>query len=130
MLLENPVLDKYRHYLEKIREYRPHQLSETEEKILAEISPVGPGNWNKLFEKVLSMIKFGEAGRTEEEVLSDLYNPDRRIRIKSAREFTEGLESQKHILTHIFNMILANKMMMDRLRKFPDWVSSMTSITR
>ena len=40
--------------------------------------------------KVLTMIKFGEAGRTEEEVLSDLYNPDRRIRIKSAKEFTEG----------------------------------------
>ncbi|MCX9081667.1 MAG: M3 family oligoendopeptidase [Candidatus Methanoperedens sp.] len=124
-LLEDPSLDKYRHYLEKLRKYRPHQLAETEEKILAELSPVGAGNWNKLFEKVLSMIKFGEAGRTEEEVLSDLYNPDRRIRITSAGEFTEGLESQKHILTHIFNTILADKMIMDRLRIFPDWVSSM-----
>ena len=124
-LLQDPSLDKYRHYLEKLRKYRPHQLTETEEKILAEKSPVGAGNWNKLFEKVLSMIKFGEAGRTEEEVLSDLYNPDRRIRIKSAGEFTEGLESQKHILTHIFNTILADKMIMDRLRIFPDWVSSM-----
>ncbi len=125
LLLVNPALDKYRHYLEKLRKYRPHQLTEIEEKILAEISPVGAGNLNKLFEKVLSLIKFGEAGRTEEEVLSDLYNPDRRIRIKSAKEFTEGLESQKHILTHIFNTILANKMIMDRLRRFPDWVSSM-----
>jgi len=124
-LLENPALGKYRHYLEKIRKYRPHQLLETEEKILAEISPVGAGNWNKLFEKVLSMIKFGEAGRTEEEVLSDLYDPDRMIRITSAREFTEGLESQNHILTHIFNTILADKMIMDRLRRFPEWVSSM-----
>src|SRR5665811_57222 len=124
-LLENPALGKYRHYLEKLRKYRPHQLIETDEKILAEISPVGAGNWNKLFEKVLSMIKFGEAGRTEEEVLSDLYDPDRMIRIKSAKEFTEGLESQKHILTHIFNTILADKMIMDRLRRFPDWVSSM-----
>src|SRR5665811_439966 len=69
-LLENPALGKYRHYLEKLRKYRPHQLTETEEKILAEITPVGAGNWNKLFEKVLSTIKFGEAGRTEEEVLS------------------------------------------------------------
>ena len=124
-LLENLALGKYRHYLEKLRKYRPHQLIETEEKILAEISPVGAGNWNKLFEKVLSTIKFGEAGRTEEEVLSDLYDPDRMIRIKSAKEFTEGLESQKHILTHIFNTILADKMIMDRLRRFPDWVSSM-----
>jgi oligoendopeptidase F len=125
IFLEDPALGKYRHYLEKLRKYRPHQLTETEEKILAELSPVGTGNWNKLFEKVLSMKKFGEAGRTEEEVLSDLYDPDRSIRIKSAMEFTEGLESQKHILTHIFNTILADKMIMDRLRRFPDWVSSM-----
>ena len=124
-LLENLALGNYRHYLEKLRKHRPHQLIETEEKILAEISPVGAGNWNKLFEKVLSTIKFGEAGRTEEEVLSDLYDSDRMIRIKSAKEFTEGLESQKHILTHIFNTILADKMIMDRLRRFPDWVSSM-----
>ncbi|MCE8427964.1 MAG: M3 family oligoendopeptidase [Candidatus Methanoperedens sp.] len=125
LLLENLALGRYRHYLEKLRKYRPHQLIETEEKILAEISPVGAGNWNKLFEKVLSILKFGEAGRTQEEVLSDLYDPDRMIRIKSAKEFTEGLESQKHILTHIFNTILADKMIMDRLRRFPDWVSSM-----
>ncbi len=124
-ILENPALGKYRHYLEKLRKYRQHQIIETEEKILTEISPVGAGNWNKLFEKVLSMIKFGEAGRTEEEVLLDLYDPDRTIRKKSAREFTEGLESQKHILTHIFNTILADKMIMDRLRRFQDWVSSM-----
>jgi len=124
-LLENVVLGRYRHYLEKLRKFRPHQLIEAEEKILAEISPVGAGNWNKLFEKVLSVIKFGEAGRTEEEVLSDLNNPDRLIRIKSVREFTVGLKSQEHILTHIFNTILADKMIMDRLRRFPDWVSSM-----
>jgi oligoendopeptidase F len=37
--------------LENLREYPPHQLLENEEKILAETSPVGAGNWDKLFEK-------------------------------------------------------------------------------
>lgn len=124
-LLDSHVISKYRHYLEKIRKYRPHQLTEIEEELLAEISPVGASSWNKLFEKLLSRIKFGDAGRTEEEVLSDLYDPDRQVRIKASEEFTGGLSSQLHILTHIFNTILADKMIMDRLRKYPDWISSM-----
>jgi oligoendopeptidase F len=124
-LLENPIISKYRHYLEKLRKYRPHQLTEIEERLLAEISPVGVSSWNKLFEKSLSQIKFGKAGRAEEEVLSDLYKPARQTRIRAAEEFTEGLSSQLHILAHIFNTILADKMIMDRLRKYPDWISSM-----
>jgi oligoendopeptidase F len=59
------------------------------------------------------------------EICSPQNSESQGIRIKSAMEFTEGLESQKHILTHIFNTILADKMIMDRLRRFPEWVSSM-----
>ncbi len=122
-LLEDPVVVKYRHYLTKLREYRPHLLSETEERLLEEISPVGASSWNRLFEKVISQTKFG--GRVEEEVLAELYDPDRQVRIKAARDFTEGLTSQQHILTHIFNTILADRMISDRLRKFPEWISYM-----
>ncbi|MCX9076218.1 MAG: hypothetical protein OIN88_16480 [Candidatus Methanoperedens sp.] len=124
-ILDNPVIHKYRHYLQKLRKYRPHHLEEIEEKLLAEISPTGIGSWIKLFEKVLSRIKFGRESRTQEEVLSDLYSPDRQIRIKAAEDFTEGLSSQLHILNHIFNTILADKMITDRLRKYPEWISSM-----
>ncbi|MDW7776066.1 MAG: M3 family oligoendopeptidase [Methanosarcinales archaeon] len=124
-LLDDPLIRKYRHYLEKLRKYRPHQLTEIEEKLLAELSPIGTSSWNKLFEKVLSQMKFGETGRAEEEVLSDLYNPDREIRKQASNDFTQGLSSQLHILTHIFNNILADKMILDRLRNYPEWISSM-----
>lgn len=122
-LLEDPAMSRYRHFLTNLRKYRPHLLTETEEKLLEEISPVGAGSWNKLFEKVISNTRFG--GRVEEEVLAELYNPDRQVRIIAARDFTEGLTSQLQILTHIFNTILADRMIKDRLRKFPDWVSYM-----
>lgn len=122
-LLEDPAVSQYRHYLTKLRKYRPHLLSETEERLLEEISPVGADSWNRLFEKVISQAKFGE--KAEEEVLAELYDPDRKVRIKAAKDFTEGLTSRLHILTHIFNTILADRMIKDRLRKFPDWVSYM-----
>jgi len=125
LLLGNPELGKYRHYLEKLRKYSPHLLSEVEEKLLAEVSPVGVSSWEKLFEKLLSQMKFGVAGRTEEEVLSELYNPDREVRKKASEEFTAGLSGQLHILSHTFNTVLADKMITDRLRKYPDWISSM-----
>ncbi|MCI5133289.1 MAG: oligoendopeptidase F, partial [Candidatus Electrothrix sp. EH2] len=54
--------------------------------------------------------------------LSDLYDSDRKIRRKAAQELTQGLQSQLHVLTHIFNTILADKMISDRLRKYPSWI--------
>ena len=38
---------------------------------------------------------------------------------------TDGLNKNKHILTHIFNTLAADKMITDRLRKHGSWVSSM-----
>ncbi len=115
----------FHHYLQNIRRYADHMLSATEETLLIEIAPVGTGSWTNLFEKVLGNLQFGEDKRSEEEVLSDLYSPDRNVRSQAADDLTNGLQSQMHILTHIFNTLLADKMIDDRLRKHPSWVNSM-----
>jgi oligoendopeptidase F len=114
----------YRHYLSNIRKYRNHLLSESEESLLLEISPVGKESWITLFEKLMGNLEFGESKRGEEEVLSDLHDANREVRRAAATELSEGLQSQLHILTHIFNTILADKMIDDRMRKYPSWVSS------
>lgn len=124
-LLDQDTLAQYRHYLQTLRKNRPHQLSEIEEKILLEKEIVGRRSWTTLFNKVLSSYKFGSRQRTEEEVLTDLYNPDRETRKTAAAELTEGLQTNSHILTHIFNTLAADKMVTDRLRKHSSWVSSM-----
>jgi len=123
--LSSEVLAHYRHYLANMRRYAPHQLSQIEEKLLLERAPVGRGAWTTLFEKVMGHLKFGEHGRSEEEVLSDLYSGDRQVRHQAAVELTTGLGSQLHVLTHIFNTLLADKMINDRLRQYSSWVSSM-----
>lgn len=124
-LLDSEELAHYRHYLKSLRRYAPHQLSRSEETLLLEKSPVGRSSWNNLFDKVMGHLKFGENQRSEEQVLTDLYSQDRLIRAQAARELTDGLNSQLHILTHIFNTILADKMIDDRLRKHDSWLSSM-----
>ncbi|NPA94558.1 MAG: M3 family oligoendopeptidase [Thermodesulfobacteria bacterium] len=124
-LLSDPVLEHYRHYLKALRRYKPHLLSETEERLLAEISPVGRSSWINLFDKVLAHQRYGKEERTQEEVLKDLYVPDREVRKKASEEFTEGLKKEILVFTHTFNTVLADKMIEDRLRKYPNWISSM-----
>ena len=124
-LLVDPQLDDYRHYLQTLRRYRPHQLEEIEERLLIETKTVGRKSWTTLFEKVIGNLLFGAGERTEEEVLSDLYHPDRSVRKVAADELTAGLKSQNHILTHIYNTLAAEKMLNDRLRHHQLWVSSM-----
>ncbi len=124
-LCRAPKLARYRHHLESMRRYADHLLSREEETLLLERAPVGRSSWTSLFDKVMGHMKFGEDGRTEEEVLSDLYSPDRETRKKAAGELTCGLKSQLHVLTHIFNTILADKMIDDRLRRYGSWLSSM-----
>ena len=124
-LLNSPQIVPYRHYLDALRRYRPHQLTEAEEKILLEKEVVGRNSWTTLFNKVLSELKFGKNNRSEEEVLTDLYHADRDVRQTAATEMTEGLRENNHILTHIFNTLAADKMITDRLRKHSSWVSSM-----
>ncbi|MFQ6758178.1 MAG: oligoendopeptidase F [Deltaproteobacteria bacterium] len=124
-LLADTTLAHYRHHLESMRRYARHLLSMAEETLLIEKAPVGRSSWTNLFEKVMGHLKFGERQRSEEEVLTDLYSPEREVRSQAADELTEGLKSQLHVLTHIFNTLLAEKMIDDRLRKYDSWVSSM-----
>jgi len=121
-VLDHPYLASYRHYLESVRRYRPHMLSEAEERLLAEKEPIGAVAWNTLFDKVLSQLRFGDRQRTESEVLSDLYHANREVRQQAAGELTAGLNGVLHILTHIFNTILLDKSINDRLRKYPHWL--------
>ena len=124
-LLSSPLLAPYSHYLRTMRKFRPHQLSEKEEKLLLEKEVVGRNSWTTLFEKIFAHQKFGEQGRTEEEVLTDLYHEKRAVRKQAATDMTLGLKDQSHLLCHVFNTLAADKMITDRLRGFESWLSAM-----
>jgi len=73
----------------------------------------------------MGQMRFGDKGRTEEEVLTDLYAADREVRRRAASEMTDGLRLQLHVLTHVFNTLAAEKMIIDRLRGYQSWIASM-----
>lgn len=121
--LQLEEISSYAHYLSTLRKYAGHLLTEDQEVLQVDLSPVGRESWLILFEKLMGHLSFGDKKRSEEEVLADLYDTNREIRKNAALELTQGLKSQLHILTHIFNTILAEKMIVDRLRNYPSWVS-------
>jgi oligoendopeptidase F len=134
-LLAADGLDFARHYLENARRYRPHLLSEPEERIVAEKSVTGRGAWTRLFSEVVSAVtvrlpEVAQEGEDEggdvslEVALSKLQSSDRDVRRASAEAITEGLAPGLRTRAFIFNTLMHDKAVEDRLRNYPTWLSS------
>ena len=125
-LLADPALAKRRHLLASMRRYRPHVLTEPEERLLEETANTGERAWGRLFDEVLGAARFRvnidgqEQEVSEEEVLSLLYHPDREQRKRAAEALTDGLKEHERVLAFIFNTLVQNKATEDRLRTYED----------
>jgi oligoendopeptidase F len=127
-LLEAEDLDTSRHHLRTARRYRPHLLTEPEEKILAEKSASSRDAWSRLFSELTSAIQVdipGEDGTVALDVaLSRLASPDRAVRRTTAEAVTAALEPGLRTRAYIFNTLLHDKSIDDRLRSYPSWIAS------
>ena len=124
--LADPAIARWRHWLEVVRMYRPHLLSEPEEKILTEKAVTGRNAWDRFFDETLGAARFDLDGEklTRDQVLNRLYSPDRALRQRAAASVTAGLKEAQRTNTFIFNTILADKASDDRLRNYPTWISA------
>ena len=126
-LLAAEGLDFCRHHLRTARRYRPHLLTEPEEKIDAEKQLTGRSAWNRLYAEQASAIKVALDDEPEpvslEVALSRLAHPDRDVRKHAAERTTEALQPGLRTRAFIFNTLLADKMVDDRLRHYPHWLA-------
>jgi oligoendopeptidase F len=148
-LLGGDGLDFCRHHLRNVRRYRDHLLSEPEEKILAEKALTGAGAWTRLFEELTSAIEVrlpadGAGGKGAEDgergaqspasddgeavaldiALSRLSLPDREARRATALAVSEALAPGLRTRAFLFNTLLADKSVDDRLRRYPSWLAA------
>jgi len=123
-LLADPALARRRHLLSAMRRYRRHVLSEPEEKILEATANTGRRAFGRLFDELLAAMRFtiehdGETRELgEEEVLALLYDPDRDTRRAAAKSLTQGLKANARPLAFIFNTLVQDKAVDDRLRSY------------
>ena len=115
-----------RHYLRTVRSYKKHLLTEPEEKILTEKAVTGRAAWSRLFSQETSAIEVVLDGETTtlDQALSRLGHPDRAVRQDAAAAVTEGLKPGLRTRAYIFNTLLNDKAIDDRLRKYDTWISS------
>src|SRR5216683_377065 len=125
-LYADPESAKYRHMVEEARKFRPHQLSEPEERVLTDFSPVGNAAWNRLFEELCARIRVDLDAKQLplEEALVRLREPDRKVRRDASAAITIALDRDVKTRAYIYNVILGEKAIDDRLRHFPTWISS------
>jgi oligoendopeptidase F len=114
------------HHLRSARRYRQHLLTEPEERILTEKAVTGRSAWSRLFNELTSTIDVELDGRTTtlEEGLSRLASPSPETRAEAAAAVTAALQPGLRTRAFVFNTLLHDKAVDDRLRGYPSWISS------
>ncbi|MFA5027748.1 MAG: M3 family oligoendopeptidase, partial [Candidatus Methylomirabilota bacterium] len=124
-LLADARLQEYRHYLLQIRKFRPHTLSEAEERLLNERDNTGRRAFGRLFTELLASLEFPleRAGRTERLTLSEMlslaHDPDREIRRRAHLSVMDVLSRHALVLTFAYDTLLHDHLTTDRLRRYP-----------
>jgi oligoendopeptidase F len=127
-LLSAEGLATTRHHLSTLRRYRPHLLSEPEEKLMTEKALTGRDAWTRLFSEQTSAIRVALPDADEsvplDVALSRLMAPDREVRRTAAEAVTAALEPGLRTRAYIFNTVAQDKAVDDRLRTYPSWIAS------
>ena len=132
-VLSDPAqgLDFVRHYLRSQRRYSQHVLTEPEERILTEKSVTGSSAWGRLYDEVsaameVDLVQADGATQTVPlmQGLAMLQHPDRGIRVGAHEAITRGLQPGLRTRAFIFNTLVNDKQVDDRLRTYPSWISS------
>ncbi len=124
-LLEHEGVARYRPWLEEVRAFRPHQLSDEAEEILHELSVVGDGAWSRLFDETVAGLRFTIDGKTmtEAEALDLLSSPDPAKRKAAAKEISRVFSANIRLFSLVTNTLAKSKSIDDGWRHFPRPIS-------
>lgn len=125
-LIDAPALAEYRHYLQSERRYRPHKLSEPEEKIVNEKDVTGSRAWGRLFTELTSSLSFPveREGQVRDLTLSEtlalFHEPDRELRKRAHDALYDVLANNGQVLTFSYDTLVQDHLTMNRLRSYSD----------
>jgi len=123
-LVDDPILQNYRHYIEKIARNYPYLLSEIEEQLILEKDQYGVSQWSQLQGKWLNTRKFHVMVEGEEKILSYgeayilLSHPDRETRISADKSIYSTLGKDEYIFSTALRNICGDWMKTVERRKY------------
>lgn len=125
-LSSNQILHRWLPWLEDVRLYRPHQLSDAMEKLLLEKSITGRQSWCRLFDETMAGMMVSIDGQEVplNDALNRQSNPNRTTREKAAKAIGKALSDKASLLALITNTLAKDKATDDKLRHYKRPVSS------
>ena len=121
-----PELAHYRPWIDNLRLFRAHQLSDEQERLLHEKSVSGRAAWVRLFDETMARLRIPIDGQdlTEAEVLDRLSSPDAATRKNAALAFANALKANAPLLAHITNTLAKDKETEDKWRGYSRPISA------
>jgi oligoendopeptidase F len=125
-LLADDALERWRHHLRSLRKFRPYLLTEPEERVVTEKTVSGASAWSRLYEELLGALRVTLDGEevSLEPAMAKLYDRDRDVRRTAAEAIADALGPGLRTRTFVFNTVLLDKSIDDRLRGYATWISS------
>ena len=123
-LAATPEVAADRHYLEALRRFRPHTLSEPEERVLAERDPAAVSAWQALFGQTTSTIEVpfdggdGEEPHTVDRLLAYVHDPRRDVRRGALETLYAALGPHTPVLAQCYDSLVGDRLVLDRLRSY------------
>jgi len=124
-LIASPLLAPYKHWFERLADYKPHLLSEEVEQVLSEKSLTARSAWVRLHDEMSNAQVYRLHGKeyTETTMLKLLHEPNRETRKAAAEALSVGLKEQTKHQSFIFNTVIADHALNNRLRGYEHWIS-------
>ena len=126
MVAGSAVLTRYRPWLDSVRSFRPHQLSDEIERTLHEKHVTGRSAWVRLFDETMAALRFPLDGKdhTSAEIFDLLSSKDRDQRRRAADSISGVLGQNVRLFSRIMNTLVKDKQIEDEWRSFPRPISS------
>ena len=119
-------LARFRPWLDSVRSFRPHQLSDEVERTLHEKHVTGRSAWVRLFDETMAALRFPLDGKelTSAEIFDLMSSKDRAVRERAASAISGVLEQNVRLFSRVMNTLVKDKQIEDEWRKFERPISS------
>jgi oligoendopeptidase F len=124
-LLSDDALTRYAHFLTQLRRFKPHVLSEPEERALARKDLSGRTAFVQLYDELAGSLRFriDDEELTEGELLALLHHPVRERRQRALATLLDAYADERLPLTAITNALLLDHRVDCEMRDYTDVTS-------
>lgn len=125
-LLQDSRVAYYAPWLKRVRMFKPYELSEDIEALLADKALTSSAAWVRLYDETASKLKYVVDGKeyNDAEISKLLQDKDPLVREKAGKELNRVNKENGELFTFIYNMIVKDGAIEDEKRGFKSPIAS------